>query len=143
MGQMMELDLPVVVLPRQGHITVRTPPIPDTRRWFFDQLGWRTALGADPDGLGGVTLPRTQLDKVTGILLGRWEAVELFREYQPELRCNHRCRHATKLSCACPCSGEQHGSQAPELPLFGPDGGFDLIGTGYDDWSLVRITRSR
>lgn len=138
----MELELPVIELPRTGRITVRTPPMPEVRRWFFDQLGWRIDLRADPDDLGGVSLPRKQLDRVTGILLTRWEAVELFRQYVPGLRCNHRCRFAAKLLCACPCSGEQHGSQAPEEPLMVPDGGFDLIGSGLDDWSLVRITRS-
>jgi hypothetical protein len=140
---MMELELPVIELPRDGRITVRTPPIPEVRRWFFDRLGWRIDMGPDPDDLGGVSLARTQLDRVIGILLTEWDAVELFRQYQPGLRCNHRCRYAAKLLCACPCSGEQHGSQAPELPLLGPDGDFDLIGTGRDNWSLVRITHVR
>lgn len=132
-------DIPSIELPRQGDITIRTPDVPEIRRWFFDNLGWRIALGSDPDGLGGVTLPRAHLDRVTKLLLSRWSEVELFRQYQPGLRCTHRCRYATKLICTCPCSGEQHGSQSPELPLV-PDGDFTLIGTGLDDWSLVRIT---
>lgn len=136
----MELELPVVELPRTGRITVRTPPMLETRRWFFDRLGWRIDLRADPDDLGGVSLPRGQLDRVIGVLLAEWDAVELFRQYQPGMVCRHRCRFATKLLCACPCSGEQHGSQAPELPLV-TDGVFDLIGSGLDDWSLTRITR--
>lgn len=134
-------EIPVIELPRKGPIIIRPPEIPDMRRWFFDHLGWRVALGGDPDDLGGVTLPRAQLDRVTSLLLTRWDEVELYREYRPELRCTHRCRHATKLICACPCSGEQHGSQAEELPVLGPEGDFTLLGTGFDDWSLVRITR--
>jgi len=140
---MINVDMPVIELPRQGRITVRTPPMDDARRWFFDHLGWRTDVGPDPDDLGGVSLPRTHLDKVIGILLTRWEAVELFREYRPEMRCTHRCRYATKLICACACSGEQHGSESAEVPLLRPDGDFEMIGSGYDNWSLVKITKGR
>jgi hypothetical protein len=137
---MNEEEVPVIELPREGRIIIRTPPDPDIRRWFFDKLGWRVSLGPDPDGLGGVTLPRGQLDRVTDLLVDRWGGVDLLREYQPLLRCVHRCRYATKLLCACPCSGEQHGSQAVEVPLLGPVGSFELVDSGLDNWSLVRIT---
>jgi len=135
--EMLNPEIPVIELPRTGRMTVRTPQIPDVRRWFFDHLGWRIDMREDPDGLGGVSLPRTKLDQVVGLLLAQWGTVELFRQYLPQMRCTHRCRYATKLLCACPCSGEQHGSQAPEQPLMSD---FEMIATGADDWSSVIIT---
>lgn len=136
---MLDLEIPAIELPRTGRMTVRTPQIPDMRRWFFDNLGWGIDMGADPEGFGGVTLPRTRLDQVVDLLLIRWVSVELFRQYVPQARCTHRCRFATKLLCTCPCSGEQHGSQAAEQPLSMED--FELIGTGADDWSMTVIGR--
>lgn len=142
----MEREIPILELARAGPLVVRTPPFPDLRRFFFDHFGWRMNLGADPDsldGLSGLTIARTHLDATVKLLLTRWDAIELLRQYSPELRCTHRCLRATKLLCACPCSGEHHGSQADELPALGPEGNFELIGTGMDDWSLSVITHQR
>jgi hypothetical protein len=138
----LELDTPAIELPRTGHLTIRTPPIPEVRRWFFDHLGWNTGLGPDPARLGGVTLPRAHLDRVVDLLLTRWETVDLFREYLPDARCTPRCRAATGLSCTCSCSGEEHGSLSPEQPVMGAQGTPDLINTGSRCWSLARIQRS-
>lgn len=135
----MEQEIPILELPRQGPLVVRTPPFPDLRRFFFDHFGWRMNLGGDPDGLGGLTIARTRLDDTVKLLLTRWPAVELLRQYSPYAVCRHRCRYATKLLCACPCSGEHHGSLAPEQPVLVAGGELELIGTGTDDWSLTVI----
>ena len=135
----MDQEIPILELPREGPLTVRTPPFPDLRRFFFDHFGWRMNLGGDPEDLGGLTIARTHLDATVKLLLTRWPAVELLRQYSPHAVCKHRCRYATKLLCSCPCSGEHHGSMAPEQPVLRAEGSLELIGTGVDDWSLTVI----